>query len=126
MPEGVEAREPDPETRHILGSAMNESPQHRMESGRDSRRGVVAATAAAAVLVASIGAWAILRHRESPRPVANGEIVFVSIQGADTGDLYSVMPDGSSLQRLTTSRDMTVTFATSPDGSKIAFSNGSE
>ncbi len=84
------------------------------------------------VIVASVGTWTVVRHRPHPirrYPIqlsSNGEIAFfVQGPGLITGDLYSVMPDGTGLQRLTYSGDMSVLFAFSPEGSKIVFAQTS-
>ncbi len=83
---------------------------------------------AVAVTVAGVGTWTVVRRQPHPitaYPIhlsSNGEIAFfVQGPGPITGDLYSVLPDGTGLERLTHSGDMTVLFAFSPDGSRIVF-----
>ncbi len=57
-------------------------------------------------------------------PGANGKIAFWSTRDDANGEIYSVNPDGSGLQRLTNNAVGDLYPVWSPDGSKIAFTRG--
>jgi Tol biopolymer transport system component len=55
------------------------------------------------------------------RAVANGRVAFVSSEGYEQSDIYTMNPDGSDRKQLTFSQDHEDHLAWSPDGTKIAF-----
>jgi Tol biopolymer transport system component len=75
-------------------------------------------------LALAVAAGASLAEQASTRasafPGENGRIVFSQSLGSGA-DLYSALPDGSGLRRLTTSPEDDLDPAVSPDGKEIAF-----
>jgi Tol biopolymer transport system component len=81
----------------------------------------------AGVLLACVAAVATLlavsKEAESTFPGKNGRIAFVSTRDTKTesGDIYTMNPNGTVVHRLTNHPEQDFEPAWSPDGSKIAF-----
>src|SRR5215216_982713 len=81
----------------------------------------------AAVLLACVAAVATLlavsKEAESTFPGKNGKIAFVSTRHTKTesGDIYTMNPSGTAVERLTNHPEQDFEPAWSADGSKIAF-----
>ena len=99
--------------------------------GRGLMRGpTVWAVVAAAILLASCAALiASVRSADAAPPAANGKIVFASSRGTGPGvvnpegdkELFTMDPDGTDLEQLTSNGLDDVAPAWSPDGTQIAF-----
>src|SRR5919106_6113224 len=84
---------------------------------RGRRVGVWIALALVALIAAGVGAEAALA-------AADERILFVSTR--DSGEIYSVAPEGSALVRLTQRDPSGFVPAWSPDGSRIAFTGSAD
>ena len=81
---------------------------------------VAAAVLAVACVVALL---AVSKEAESAFPGRNGRIAFVSTRDTKTesGDIYTMNPNGTAVHRLTNHPELDFEPAWSPGGSKIAF-----